>query len=210
MKGECRTGLGELTKVWLTVQHSCLIRESVPVKVPKQWSDIDTLAMRADLRKFRLPQPVGQSVGPRLVVEIKDEHDFDPDGTNFADRLRDDFEHMDWDWGYIPANTPGVNFKMLLKNHFAVAQQFFGSDDFDRVFVVHNLNRDRDGLQDMLAALERKRIFFVTAQEIWQDWLEWYHHADDAAHAALRATLMGDTLRLLHYLNVFQVNPLDP
>ena len=62
----------ELTRFWLQARHGCFTDESVPVAVPYASSDIDLLALRPDGTPFELPN--GTQVGPRLIVETKDEH----------------------------------------------------------------------------------------------------------------------------------------
>jgi len=62
----------ELTRFWLQARHGCFTDESVPVAVPCASSDIELLALRPDGTPFELPN--GTQVGPRLIVETKDEH----------------------------------------------------------------------------------------------------------------------------------------
>ncbi len=78
--------MSELVRFWLEACQGCLLRESVPVPVPFNLSDIDFVAMRPDLQSFRLP--TGEAVGPRLIVETKDEHDFDPSASDFLKTWR--------------------------------------------------------------------------------------------------------------------------
>lgn len=72
----------EITRLWLEARHGCLLTESVPVFVPGGHSDIDLMATQAGLHAFALPDDV--VVRPRLIVETKDEHDFDPKGKDFG------------------------------------------------------------------------------------------------------------------------------
>lgn len=44
----------ELTRFWLEARHQCLVRESLPVPVYRGFSDIDLLAIRGDMKPFRL------------------------------------------------------------------------------------------------------------------------------------------------------------
>jgi hypothetical protein len=72
----------EITRLWLEARHGCLLTESMPVPVARGNSDIDLIAMQAKSQTFTLPD--GRPVGPRLLVETKDEHDFDPKGKEFG------------------------------------------------------------------------------------------------------------------------------
>ena len=104
-----QNALGELTRFWLESRHRCLLSESVPVPVPYVLSDIDFVAIRSDLTTFQLP--TGHTVGPRLIIESKDEHDFDPSGRDFGKRLTHDAELIS-DSGFIPAEEK-AKFTML-------------------------------------------------------------------------------------------------
>jgi len=66
----------ELTRFWLEARHGYLITESVPVPVPYGRSDINFIAMHPRLNTLTLPD--GSNLGPRLIVETKDEHDWEP------------------------------------------------------------------------------------------------------------------------------------
>ena len=127
--------IAEITRFWLQSRYGCLVDESVPVKVPFGHSDIDLVAVRPDLSPLTLPDGIQVR---RLIVETKDEHDYDPGGTEIGKRLRKDVEMLG-DSLYTPAGR-SVNFSMLRQEHFEKAAGFFGTDDFDRLFVVHALN----------------------------------------------------------------------
>ena len=66
----------ELVRLWLEARHGCLLTESVPVAVPYSQSDLDLVAVQATLSPFALPS--GLAIGPRVVVECKDHHDWEP------------------------------------------------------------------------------------------------------------------------------------
>lgn len=181
----------ELTRFWLQVRHNCLIDESVPVEVPYALSDIDLVALRPDLRPF--PVPTGELVGPRLIVETKDEHDWEPSGREFGTFLRADVAMMG-DKPFIPVAAKGVKFSMLRQQHYEKATALFGTEEFDRLFVVHALDPQvRAELAPMLA--ERWRIHLVTIREVVGDLLPWYR--SHKRPAGLRHTLVGDLLHLL-------------
>ena len=182
--------LSELTRFWLESRHGCSIRESIPVPVPYALSDIDLLAVRPDARKFKLPS--GDDLAPRVIVETKDEHDFDANGKDFGKRLASDVALMAGG-RFIPAKTKGVGFVMLREEHFQVAAAVFGTDDFDRLFVVHAM--DRETLEKHEQMLRQQRVYWITAKELLRDLLEWYPSVERPA--GLRNCLVGDLFHLL-------------
>ncbi len=182
----------ELTRFWIEARHGCLVSESAPVPVPYGLSDIDLVAMQPALRHVVLPD--GQSIGPRMIIETKDEHDWDPSGREFGKLLRADSD-LFGDHAYIRTGTAGsVKFSMLRQAHFEVACEIFGTDDFDRLFVVHAMN------QSVLAALASefrdRRIYWLTIQDVVRDLRDWYR--SHSRPAGLRHDLMGDVWHLLH------------
>lgn len=181
----------ELTCFWLRARHACLTDENIPVPVPYASSDIDIVAVRPD--STPMPLSDGVMVGPRLIVETKDEHDWDASGAEFGACLRADVAKMD-DTPFIPKGVKGVKFTMLRQQHYEKAVELFGSDDFDRLFVVHALDdKVRRELCPQLA--ERCRIHWVTLPEIVADLKTWYE-----AHprpATIRHSFVGDLLHLL-------------
>lgn len=82
--------LSELTRCWLESRLRCLVTEGVPVPVPFGQSDLDLVA--TEPRGQGLTLPAGVKARSRLVVETKDEHDFDPRGKEFGKYLRSDVE----------------------------------------------------------------------------------------------------------------------
>jgi hypothetical protein len=120
----------ELSRFWLEARHGCLVTEGVPVPVPYALSDIDLMAQHPRGKQITLPD--GRSVGPRLIVETKDEHDWEPTGREFGLALRSDFEKMDGGL-HIPKGVKGVKFTMLRQQHHEKAMELFGTDDFDRL-----------------------------------------------------------------------------
>jgi hypothetical protein len=180
----------ELVRFWLQERHGCLIDDELPVPVPYALSDIDLVAMRADLMPFSLPD--GTQIGPRVIVEAKAEHDWDVTGREFGAALRNDVELMG-DQMSIPLDTRGVKFVMLRQQHFERAENYFGTNDFDRLFVVHAL--DPQVRSDLAAALAVRRIFWLTIPELLADIYEWYQR--HPRRAALRRSPTGDLLHLL-------------
>src|SRR4051812_41396752 len=84
--------ISEMTRFWLQARHGCLVDESVAVKVPGGNSDIDLVAMRPDGGRIALPDAT--ILGPRVIVETKDEHDWDSSGGEFGANLRSDVVKM--------------------------------------------------------------------------------------------------------------------
>jgi hypothetical protein len=156
--------LSELTRFWLEARHGCLVQESIPVPVPRGNSDIDFLAMHPRMAQIVLPD--GISIGPRLIVETKAEHDYDSKGTEFAKALRSDAQKLD-DSGYIPPDAKEVYFSMLRHQHRQVAAARFGTDDFDRLFVVHDINAALiDPIREFLRGY---CVHFLTAHMLLRD-----------------------------------------
>jgi hypothetical protein len=132
-------------------------------------------------------------VGPRLIVETKNEHDWEPQGNEFGAALRSDVGKMG-EQPFVPKGVKGVKFTMLREQHYERASALFGTDDFDRLFVVHALDpATRAELCPALAA--RWRIYWVTLPEIVADLVGWYRR--HSRPATLRHTLVGDLLHLL-------------
>lgn len=97
------------------------------------------------------------------------------------------------DDAWIPAGTRGVKFVMLRQEHAERAAGYFGTDDFDRLFIVHALDpKVRAELTPRLAEL---RIFWTTIPELIEDVSAWYQ--SHPRRTALRRTLTGDLLHLL-------------
>lgn len=94
----------ELARFWLQERHGCLLDEELPVPVPYALSDIDLVAMRPDLSTLTTLD--GTTIGPRVIVEVKAEHDWDRTGREFGQLLEKDVELLDDD-GWIPAGTRG-------------------------------------------------------------------------------------------------------
>lgn len=181
----------ELTRFWLEARHGCLITESVPVPVPYAQSDLDLVAIQAALTPFVTPS--GINIGPRLIVETKDEHDWDPSGREFAKLLRADVSKIDQTHCIPRSERSFVKFSMLRQAHFEQATRLFGTDDFDRIFVVHAI--DAATLLELEPMLSFHRIHWLTVPMIVGDLLTWYH-----AHqrpSGLRHSLVGDLWHLL-------------
>jgi len=189
--GTHSNALSELTRLWLEQRHGCLLREEVPVRVDRGTSDIDFAAIRADGGTIQLPGGIG--VGARIIVEAKDEHDYDPSGEDFARRFLKDIDRMGEEQ-YIPAHARCVKFSMLREEHYRVALDLFGGSDFDRLFVLHAM--DTTAFEDRIPALsEQRRIHLVVLKDLLRDLVQWYGGLDHRAR--LRNSLTGDLFHLL-------------
>ena len=180
----------ELVRFWLEARHGCFLTEGVPVAVPYALSDIDFAAIQPAGRP--LPLPGGSAVGPRLIVEAKDEHDWEPTGREFGALLRADIAKADGG-AFVPKGTTNVKFSMLRQEHFERATELFGTADFDRLFVVHAI--DPVALADLAPVLRAGRIHWLTLPAVVADLLAW--HRVHPRPAALRHTLVGDLIHLL-------------
>jgi hypothetical protein len=180
----------ELTRFWLQSRHGCLVDEAIPVPVPFALSDIDLVAVHPRSKVFPLPD--GVDIGPRLIVETKDEHDWEPTGREFGAALKSDTAKMDGQ-PFIPRGARGVKFTMLRQEHFEKAAEVFDSKEFDRLFVVHAL--DAGTRRELGPSLRAHRIHWLSIREVVDDLLAWY--VTHRRPAALRQTLVGDLLHLL-------------
>lgn len=181
----------EIAKFWIEVRHGYLVTESVPVKVPFGISDIDIVAMHPGGKSVTLPD--GTVIGPRVIVESKDEHDFDPKGTVFAKMLRNDAQFLNEN-GFVPMmpKVP-VKFTMLKEAHYAKATELFGTADFDRLFIVHAM--DPTLIEPAKPYLAGHRITWLTIPEIVRDLEQWYKLFPQPA--GLKHSPIGDLLHLL-------------
>jgi hypothetical protein len=182
--------ISELTRFWLEARHSCLTGESIPVKVPFGNSDMDLIASQPGGSRFSLP--TGASVGPRLIVETKDEHDYDKSGREFGKMLRADTVMMGKE-AFVSDEAGKPKFTMLRKQHFDKATSIFGSTDFDRLFVIHAV--DPQVQADLGPLLAAKRIYLIGIREVVKDLQAWY--STHSSRATLRHTLVGDLIHLL-------------
>jgi len=183
--------MSELVRFWLEWRHGCFLREAVPVPVYRNQSDIDFMAIRPDGQQLRLP--TGADIGPRLIVETKDEHDWEPSGRDFSSALLSDIGKMASGL-WIPKRAKGVKFTMLRQEHHEVASETFSrGEDFDRLFVFHAV--DRDLLGDHIGWLQERRIHLLTVQEVLRDLQAWYKEQKRPGH--IRNALTGDLFHLL-------------
>ena len=180
----------ELTRFWLELRHGYLTTESVAVPVPYATSDIDVVAVHPKNDSFPLPD--GTPIGPRLIVEAKDEHDWEPSGREFAGFLKADLAQMG-EGKFIARGARNVKFTMLREQHYERAVELFGNEDFDRLIVVHAL--DPTIRAELEPHLVPRRIYLLTIRELVQDLASWYRV--HPRPAVLRNTLLGDVLHLL-------------
>jgi hypothetical protein len=182
----------ELTRLWLEYRHGCIVRESLQVTVPSNYSDIDFAGIHRTLGTFKLPD--GSVVGPRIIVETKDEHD-GPTGRVLGNLLRADLEKLSPE-GFIKRNTSDVKYTMLKEEHFDVARAFFDSAEFDRIFVIHALD-DAVRAEVSPSLAQNHRIHWMTIPELASDLRDWYVASDRPTRISLRNTLAGDLFHLL-------------
>ena len=82
---------------------------------------------------------------------------------------------------------------MLRQEHFEVATKLFGTDDFDRIVVVHALDPSlRPQITERMRCI---RVYWVTARELVRDLEKWCRSHQRAT--GLRNSLVGDLLPLL-------------
>lgn len=142
----------------------------------------------------RIALPNGTTIGPPLAVETKDEHD-GVSARDFGKMLVADTERMGPS-GVIVRGAKGIKFTMLKEEHFDVAREFFETEDFDRLFIVHGLDTEvRETICRGLA--EQHRIHWLTIPEMVQDLYCWYENASRAERIAMRNVLTGDLFHLL-------------
>jgi hypothetical protein len=159
--------------------------------VPYGQSDLDLVAIHPELKSIELPG--SRTVGPRLIIETKDEHDFDPSGREFGKYLLSDASQLG-NGKYVPIGSPGkIKFSMLRQAHFDVACQMFGTDDFDRIFVVHAV--DPSVLQRLEPMMTCRRVHWLTIRDIVLDLQTWYR--GHPRPAGLRYSFVGDMWHLL-------------
>lgn len=178
--------LSEITRFWLQECHGLLLRESIPVKLKRNNSDIDFVAA----------SPAGpvtllnRITFKNAIIETKDERDFDPHGTDFAKRLSYDYTLLQ---GRAIDEDVSCNFSMLKKQHHNVADKIFDEADFSKIFIFHNLKIS--GLEDMIADLHSLGIHVVTSSEVLQDIQGFFRTSRTGA--GIRNSLVGDILDML-------------
>jgi hypothetical protein len=146
--------------------------------------------MRPDGHRLLLPS--GAEIGPRLIVEAKDHHDYDASGRAFADLFEKDLQLMAGRQS-IAAGTKDVFFTMLRDEHFEATRRLFGTDNFDRLFVVHAFEGARS--EATSAGLAASRVFLLDTNSLIADLLQWYETSE--RKSGLRNSLIGDVWHLL-------------
>jgi hypothetical protein len=205
---ERSNALSEMARFWLQERYGLLLRESVPVKLKRNNSDID----------FVVASPAGpvtlldRIIFTNAIVETKDERDFDPHGADFAKRLRSDYERLQGNRMISDETT--CCFSMLRKEHHAEAEKIFGQGaDFAKIFIFHDLKKN--GIEDMLAELRSRNIHVVTSFEMLSDIQKFFRDPQPAqakksgpdsqnlraplfrSGAGVRNSLVGDILDML-------------
>jgi hypothetical protein len=121
--------LSEICCFWLQECKGLFIRESVPVKLQRNNSDIDFM-VTAPAGPVTL---LGEIKIKQAIVETKDERDFGSKGNDFAKRLLHDYEILK-KYG-INETKEHLCFSMLRKEHYCEATKIFGADVlFSKIF----------------------------------------------------------------------------
>lgn len=179
--------LSEIARFWLQERHGLFIRESIPVRMPRNWSDIDFA-----VTSCRGPVPLLKGISiVNAIVETKDERDFDPRGTDFAKRLMYDFSVLKD--GVIDKNQ-SCNFSMLKEQHHEVGEKLFNGEKFAKIFIFHTL-KPSDALDPIIAQLRELNIHFITSAEVLRDIQDFLKSKERTA--AIRNSLVGDVLDML-------------
>jgi hypothetical protein len=186
--GARSNALSEIVRFWLQECYGLLLRESIPVKLERNNSDIDFVVMSPNESVTLLDRITFKNA----IVEVKDERDYDPLGTDIAKRLRRDYNLLAEN-RMISAEIPCI-FSMLKEQHHKKAEKIFGTEaDFSKIFIFHNLNRA--GLADMITDLHDRKIHFVTSFEMLSDIQKFFKESRDGA--GIRNSLVGDILDML-------------
>jgi len=178
--------LSEIARFWLQECHGLLVRESVPVKVPRNNSDIDFVVTTPANSVTLLDRITFKNA----IVETKDERDFDRRGTDFAKRLRNDFALLQ---DCTISEGTSCNFSMLKREHHDVAEGIFKSAEFSKIFIFHNLKSS--GIEDMFTDLRSRNIHIVNSFEMLSDILKFFKNSRSGA--GIRNSLVGDILDML-------------
>lgn len=183
---ERSNALSEITRFWLQECHGLLLKESIPVKLKHNNSDID----------FAATSPAGsvtllnRITFKNAIIETKDERDYDSRGTNFSKRLIYDFGLLHNN--FINNDVP-CNFSMLKKQHHEVAERIFNSADFAKIFIFHNIKSI--GLEEIIADLYSRNIHVVTSSEMLSDIQVFFKKSRSGS--GIRNSLVGDILDML-------------
>jgi len=182
--------LSEITRFWLQECQGLLLRESVPVELLRNNSDIDFIATSPNRKKVTL---LGNISFVNAIVETKDERNYDKNGVDFSKRVAHDYDN-NLDENYIiPKHAKNVNFSMLREQHNSKAMEIFGGCSFVKIFIFHNLCKT--GIETKLDDLKGKGIYFVTSREIIEDIFN--NFSKYRKNAGIRNSLVGDIFDLL-------------
>lgn len=183
--------LSEITRFWLQECYGLLVRESIPVFIKRNNSDID-FAVTSPGKQVTLLKRSKRITFKNAIIETKDERDFDPHGTDFSKRLIHDCKVLQ---GRCINKDVWCNFSMLKEQHHEVAEKIFNGAEFSKIFIFHNLNIKKGDLEDMLADLRSRSIHIVTSSEMLEDIQDFFKN--DYPGAGIRNSLVGDILDML-------------
>lgn len=181
--------LSEIIRFWLQDCHKLFIRESVPVKLHRSLSDIDFMATTGGDNPVVLLNNIPSF--SKAIIESKDERDYDYWGRNFRKRIIYDKSVM------VDAVIPKgkkCNFTMLREEHHEVAKEYFNTDDFLKIFIVHHLPQD-DEMYQLLEEMKKNNIYFIRSYEMLDDIFENFFRYRE--NSGIRNSLVGDIFDFL-------------
>lgn len=94
---------------------------------------------------------------------------------------------------FVPSTTEGTRFSMLRQEHFEHAAELFGTDGFDRLFMVHAI--DPEVVTGLPGRFGEERIYWRMIPTVVEDLMAWYRGFRRLA--SLRHSLIGDLIHLL-------------
>ena len=198
-----QNAMSEIVRFWLESKIGFFVKESVPVKVERNYSDIDFIAISPDYkdREINIVEHDIHILCKRAIIEVKDEHDYDPYGNDFSKSIIYDTTNILEPNNFLPEGIK-IRFNMLRKEHFEVAKNIFGTDDFQKILIVHKLNttgehtrngeKFKENINNCLNTLKEHNIFFIEFNSILNDLYKWYRPT-----SSLRNTFIGDSWHLL-------------
>lgn len=177
--------LSEISRFWLQECYGLFIRESIPVKLKHNNSDIDFAATTPGLPVTILNKITFKNA----IIETKDERDFDPNGKDFIKRLNYDFSIMKNN--FIDEDSK-CNFSMLKKQHHDKAEEIFHGVDFVKIFIFHNIYITNNEIIDRLI---EKDIYIIKSDEMLNDIINFMNTKYQGS--GIRNSLIGDIFDML-------------
>lgn len=178
--------LSEIARFWLQECYGLFIRESIPVKLRYNNSDIDFAVTTPDIPITILNKITFKNA----IIETKDERDFDPNGTDFTKRLLNDLSMMNE--YFIDENKSGYCFSMLKEQHHKKAKEIFNGNDLIKIFIFHNIKLSDNSI---IIPLADKKIYIVKSEEILDDIIKFFKTKYPGS--GIRNSLIGDIFDML-------------